>query len=273
MVLLTRGFLLHGSPHSGGRLPSPFTVLFPLAHLEYLRCSCKHPVIIGSQPLFLSSCGSLLCRSFPCFPPPPVLMAPCNPLCLVLSPPCWYLGLPAFPFARLPPSRVCVSILLLVPYSLRAEGISGARVNNLPSCTHNTRRLPSSLLRFPSALSLKRCRPSTRAVQTRAARSRAPPQCACFQDHSRTPSLLPPASSLQALQTVNSGRSNSSGSQQSSSSSRLLKDVQANNGVLRSVVNMKNTVMKISVHNRQQVGADGGGRGEVRGWVDAGASS
>ena len=34
------------------------------------------------QPLFLSSCGSLPCCCFPCFPPPPVLVAPCNPLCL-----------------------------------------------------------------------------------------------------------------------------------------------------------------------------------------------
>ena len=31
------------------------------------------------QPLFLSSCGSLLCRCFPCFTPPPVLVAPLTP--------------------------------------------------------------------------------------------------------------------------------------------------------------------------------------------------
>ncbi|GAX83961.1 hypothetical protein CEUSTIGMA_g11385.t1 [Chlamydomonas eustigma] len=33
----------------------------------------------------------------------------------------------------------------------------------------------------------------------------------------------------------------------------LLKDVQASGGIVRSVVNMKSTVMKISIHNRQQV--------------------
>jgi hypothetical protein len=33
----------------------------------------------------------------------------------------------------------------------------------------------------------------------------------------------------------------------------LVKDVQAAGGVIRSVVNMKSTVMKISIHNRQQV--------------------
>ena len=33
----------------------------------------------------------------------------------------------------------------------------------------------------------------------------------------------------------------------------LVKDVQAQGGVIRSVVNMKSTVMKISIHNRQQV--------------------
>ena len=41
--------------------------------------------------------------------------------------------------------------------------------------------------------------------------------------------------------------------QTSSSSFKLLKEVQAAGGVMRSVVAMKSTVMKISVHNRQQV--------------------
>lgn len=42
-----------------------------------------------------------------------------------------------------------------------------------------------------------------------------------------------------------------------SSSFKLLKEVQAAGGVMRTVVAMKNTVMKIAVHNRQQVGAAG----------------
>jgi hypothetical protein len=33
----------------------------------------------------------------------------------------------------------------------------------------------------------------------------------------------------------------------------MLKEVQAQAGVMRTVVAMKSTVMKISVHNRQQV--------------------
>lgn len=43
-----------------------------------------------------------------------------------------------------------------------------------------------------------------------------------------------------------------------SSSFKLLKEVQAAGGVMRTVVAMKNTVMKIAVHNRQQVGLGGG---------------
>ena len=45
----------------------------------------------------------------------------------------------------------------------------------------------------------------------------------------------------------------------------LLKDVQANGGIVRSVVNMKPTVMKISIHNRQQASVCEG-RGES--WDD-----
>lgn len=41
--------------------------------------------------------------------------------------------------------------------------------------------------------------------------------------------------------------------QTGSSSFKLLKEVQAQGGVMRTVVAMKSTVMKISVHNRQQV--------------------
>ncbi len=57
-------------------------------------------------------------------------------------------------------------------------------------------------------------------------------------------------------------------SQSGSSSQRLLKEVQAAGGVMRTVVPMKSTVMKISVHNRQQVRrwwGDAGGRREGRG--------
>lgn len=42
-----------------------------------------------------------------------------------------------------------------------------------------------------------------------------------------------------------------------SSSFKLLKEVQAAGGVMRTVVAMKNTVMKIAVHNRQQVRVSG----------------
>ncbi len=42
-----------------------------------------------------------------------------------------------------------------------------------------------------------------------------------------------------------------------SSSFKLLKEVQAAGGVMRTVVAMKNTVMKIAVHNRQQVRGGG----------------
>ena len=45
-----------------------------------------------------------------------------------------------------------------------------------------------------------------------------------------------------------------------SSSFKLLKEVQASGGVMRTAVAMKNTVMKIAVHNRQQVGGRAGGR-------------
>lgn len=41
--------------------------------------------------------------------------------------------------------------------------------------------------------------------------------------------------------------------QAGSSSFKLLKEVQAAGGVMRTIVAMKSTVMKISVHNRQQV--------------------
>jgi hypothetical protein len=58
-----------------------------------------------------------------------------------------------------------------------------------------------------------------------------------------------------------SGSSHSqSGTNQSTGS--LIKDIMANGGVIRSVVNMKNTIMKISIHNRQQVG----GREAWEGW-------
>ena len=77
-------------------IPLPCT-LFP-AHRGYLWCPCKYPIIIVSVPL----AGTWVFLHFP--------------------------------FARLPPLRGWVSILLLVPYSLHAEGISGARVNNLSSC-------------------------------------------------------------------------------------------------------------------------------------------
>ena len=70
------------------------------------------------QPLFLSSCGSLLCRSILCFPPPPVLVAPCSSLCLSVSalvgapsPACWFLRLP-----------------------LHTKGISGAMPRTALSC-------------------------------------------------------------------------------------------------------------------------------------------
>ncbi|KAG1661596.1 hypothetical protein FOA52_000771 [Chlamydomonas sp. UWO 241] len=43
------------------------------------------------------------------------------------------------------------------------------------------------------------------------------------------------------------------GSSHQIGSTRLIKDVQANGGVIRSVVSMKSTVMKISISNRQQV--------------------
>ena len=58
-----------------------------------------------------------------------------------------------FPFARLPPLRVWVSILLLVPFSLNAEGISGARVNNLSSSS-----FPALLFPFPRAPPFSPCR-------------------------------------------------------------------------------------------------------------------
>eukprot|EP00798_Chlamydomonas_sp_ICE-L_P030866 gene30866-35910_t len=49
------------------------------------------------------------------------------------------------------------------------------------------------------------------------------------------------------------GSGSGGGSINGSGSHRLLKEVHAAGGILRTVVSMKNTVMKISVHNRQQV--------------------
>ena len=98
MVLLTRGVDCHPL--------SLYSDCYPLAHFEYLRISCKYPVIRR-----------------------------------------W-----GFPFARLPPLRVWVSILLLVPYSLHAEGISDAPVSNLSSSSGEGSGC--FLVSFSAALSL-----------------------------------------------------------------------------------------------------------------------
>ena len=55
---------------------------FRFEALQGLHIGARLPPLLERHPLFLSFCGSLLCRSFPCFRPPPVLVAPCNPLCL-----------------------------------------------------------------------------------------------------------------------------------------------------------------------------------------------
>ena len=63
------------------------------------------------QPLFLSSCGSLMCRCFPCFPPPPVLVAPCNPLCLCLNGVGRFIPLIPYPYGAFPCRQAAAQVL------------------------------------------------------------------------------------------------------------------------------------------------------------------
>ena len=92
--LVTSGTVLRTRRGGGKRQVDQLTASKPLSQGSCRGHSCIGGVPSGGQaaprclsagafqPLFLSSCGSLLCRCFPCFPPPPILVAPCNPLCL-----------------------------------------------------------------------------------------------------------------------------------------------------------------------------------------------